>query len=358
MKKNAPHLPLKICLTDANHLWHDFMLIIYSILIAIATATAVSLILFNYFYPTDFGINSVYVNSNRTINGAAALSLDAAVVRDWRGQIMQVFDESKIIQPAGIYPDSSFVGKGVVLNSGGWSALYAPAWISDKARKLIGIDYLGSRFPVEKYILDKDNGIVYLKFKGDFRGTTVFADWRDIGQGKQVWTVNGEWIAGAVSEIIDSSKAVLPAARAMNRYSVLGYASQEGLAVDSRGGFVGFVGANGAIIPSWLIEHNIISILNTGGLDRKTVDWRGYFVNGIRDGANWKEVRGFYIFDSAEKAGATRIGKGDVLLKINGEAITRASLARLIALSSEKFTVTALRGGVEVQLTAVKMKGK
>lgn len=357
MKKNAPHLPPKTCLTDSHHRRHDIKLIVYSVLIALASGVASSLVLFNYFYPTVYDNNSVYVRSNRTTaSGDLMATLGAAVVRDWRYQIVQIYDEAKIIQP-GIYPASSFVGKGVVLNSGGWAVLYAPSWTADKMRHLMGIDSLGVRFPIEKFILDKENNLVYLKFKGEFRGTTIFADWKNITQDRQVWAVNGEWNTGIISETVDVGNTQLSALKIMSKYSISGYSAHEGVAINNRGDWLGFVDAAGNIIPSWLIEHNIISILNTGDIEKGTVDWRGFFVNGMREGANWKEVKGFYISDSKQIATDAKIGKGDILLKINDELVTKSSLARLIISASSEFNATVLRNGNEVMLS-VKKQGK
>lgn len=354
MKKTAPHLPPKTCLTGTSHRRHDIKLIVYSVLIALSAGVASSLVLFNYFYPNFYDSNSVYVRSNRTASdGNLAPTLNASVVRDWRYQIVQIYDESKIIQP-GIYPASSFVGKGVVLNSGGWVVMNAPSWTSDKARRLIGIDSLGVRFPIEKFIFDKENNLVYLKFNGEFRGTTIFADWKNINQDRQVWAVNGEWNTGIVSETVDEVNIQLPAMKIMSKYSIPGYSSHQGVVINNRGDFIGFVDVAGNIIPSWLIEHNIISILNTGDLEKGTVDWHGFFVNGTREGANWKEMKGFYISDSKQIATETKIGKGDILLKINDELVTKSSLARLIISASSEFNATVLRNGNEVKLMVKK----
>ncbi len=354
MKKLAPHLPPKICLTPSGHRSHDLKLIIYSALIALAAGGAASLSLFNYFYPAFYDNNSVYIRSGRGGSSSGIIpELSANVVRDWRYQIVQIYDESKIIKP-GIYPIASFAGKGVVLNSGGWVALYHPAWTKDLTRRFIGVDNLGARHGIEKFISDKENSIVYLKFDGEFRGTTVFADWKKIPEDKQVWIVNGEWNTGELTEIVDSGATVFPAMKIMSKYRVNDYLAHAGVVVNNRGDFVGFVDSSGRVIPSWLVQRHLTSILNTAELASGGVNWQGFFVAGLREGVNWKEIKGFYIAEGGQTEAEIGIVKGDILLEINDEPVSQASLARQIILAPTEFITTVWREGLEVKLLVKK----
>lgn len=347
MNLTAPHLPPPACSLEARHKWLTLKWVVFIVFLSFAAGSTAALLMVDYFYPLDMSGGAYYfINRTKNINSPA---LDAAIVREIRYRLVRIYDEARIIQGQ-FYPETALVAQAVVLNAGGWSVMYAPQIINDVKVKLVGVDYQGVRRVIEKKLVDNVHGLIYLKLEGiGFRAATFVnrnQSLSDLG----IWGVNSNWQPLSVRFERTIKSPFYPASEAFSRFE-LGLEHVGRILLTDRGDLVGFSDKDGLLLPAWIVEAQLSSVLESGTLQKSPVDWQGYMVEGMKAGGAWQEVTGFYIAESKSASQKNRVGKGDIVIKIQGEAVRKDRLAEQLWFAPKEFSVTVLRGGKEMDLT-------
>ena len=119
---------------------------------------------------------------------------------------------------------------------------------------------------------------------------------------------------------------------------------------------IGVAGDRGILLPAWLIERQVPFLLESGVLDTRRPAWQGYFIEGVREGAVWKELSGFYVTGPSSAGAVSNLKAGDVIVRVNNEPAEKDRLARLLLSAPDEFTLTVIRGGDEVKVAVRKTK--
>ena len=351
MTPPAPHLPPRTCSVSAREIWSRLRWLALVIVLAVFAGATASLFMIDYWYPVDALVGSTAI-INRADRGSP--SLDAAAVRDWRYRLVRVYDESRVVG-ANYYPAGALVGHAVVLSSSGWSVVWAPS-LSPETKSLAGVDVYGIRHPVEKMLAAPESGLWYLKFSGDeFRATTIFGSSEALTPGQALWALNGEWQAVTVGARLPRS-GVQRATEPPYYYELSGYELAGRVIISERGEMIGVAGDRGILLPAWLIERQVPFLLESGVLDTRRPAWQGYFIEGVREGAVWKELSGFYDTGPSSAGAVSNLKAGDVIVRVNNEPAEKDRLARLLLSAPDEFTLTVIRGGDEVKVAVRKTK--
>lgn len=342
----APHLPPPACSVETHTHWTRVKLFALTVLIALLTGLVGALIMVNAWYPTGLS-NSTILISNRTNNNP---TLDVSIVRDWRSRVIELFDETKIQQ--GIYyTEAARVTQAAVVSAGGWSV--APLVTLPSKVNLVGIDYQGHRLAVEKIIVDETHKLIFIKFIGaDFRANSVFAPRSILQPGRTLWGLEHDWQPFTIGQKVSAPASIVSAANDNTVFSLLELGATNRLLITDRGELVGFTAENQAIIPVWMVGH-LLSRLSLPDTEvALPFEWRGSFVESIKDGAENKDAGGFLVHEVLRRNLKVdhAVKKGDVIVKIQNQTVTRDNLAELILSAPDEFLVVVMRGEKNMNL--------
>lgn len=348
----APHLPKKATNEPKPYKWYIFRWAIAICVLAILTAVAVSLYMFNWLYPltvTDSG--SLFVVRNKSAQEVP--TQDPSLTRQLRAQLITLYDAGKANKDL-VYPKHAKLGTVVTLSSDGWAVMYHKGAFTVGTKALIGVDHQGIVHQVQKVVSDTKHDLVYIKFNdADFHSAS-FPHWDDVTKGDYVWSINGAWeyaqVAGFERTLVNTYKPwddtiSYIADRSLHGGSVV---------VDNSGQFVGFVISeeHTKILPAWYIEYHLPTMLEHGTLRSDKVGWSGYMVDGWVDQKTgvWRSDTAFYV--TKPQTPKTKIGPllGDLILRIHGKPIQEDTFTRMLYAAPEQFEIAVLRDGAEVQV--------
>src|SRR3990167_8043412 len=107
---------------------------------------------------------------------------------------------------------------------------------------------------------------------------------------------------------------------------------------------MGFADGSGSrAIPGWLVEYQTIHILRDGNVSLKGFPWQGRMVARIVE-TNLETVSlGFYVESSPTIQSSSTIGRGDVIVEINGKYITEQNLAISSLFAPDETVIRVLR---------------
>ncbi|OGH64412.1 MAG: hypothetical protein A2821_02740 [Candidatus Magasanikbacteria bacterium RIFCSPHIGHO2_01_FULL_41_23] len=343
MSAFAPHLPPPSCLVETHTRWIRTKLFIITVIVALLTGMVGALLIVDAWYPVGLS-NSTILISNRI---TPTPTLDTTIVRDWRSRVIELFDETKIQQEK-YYTDAARVTRVVVVNNGGWS-IGPLVNLSSKAH-LIGVDYQGHRLPVEKIITDEARNLLFVKFSGaDFRGNNVFASRSVLQSGRELWGLSNDWQRFTVGQKINNPSAELSASLDTAIFSINDSGATNRILITDQGELVGFTANSQAIIPAWMVEYILPRLLSSDAMLSLPFEWRGSFVESVKMETENKVASGFLVNEVVHRTGLGAkiehpIKKGDVILKIQNQTVTRDNLAELILSAPNEFGVTVMRG--------------
>ena len=80
------------------------------------------------------------------------------------------------------------------------------------------------------------------------------------------------------------------------------------------------------------------------------VNWKGWIVNGVEWEGKRKNLNGFYVSEASGLAANKTVKVGDVIIKINGDAVSEQTLAEKIFIAPDEFKITVWRKGTEIEL--------
>lgn len=350
----APHLPPKSCdikLHTRLLALPGFLLLVgIAVLAGFAAALATVAWVAPPFYTDQFlsAIDGGRAAENET--------LDPVVGNGIRQRTVGIFDTTKKVQGASVYPESSFVTYAALLSSDGWAVLSDAAYRPGKEKQWEGVDIQGVRHRVERAIADPVAGLVYIKLSGDGFRVFPFPDWRAVEPGASLWHVDitrpmTRSLASKRVSVRESARRTTDASYPIWRpeyiYRLERTATPGALVTTYAGELVGFVDKSGGLIPGWLVAGQLSSVLSSRPIRYDRAPWEGYMAHGVAREDIVQFVPGFFIQSGAQGG----LQRGDILIRVEGESIDPAHLSRYLLLAPAEFSVTVIRGGEEMNVT-------
>lgn len=347
-----PHLPPPSCRIDTHHRLRNLKWIVFIFAAAFLSGVAAALVTVAWIVPVIdqpvsyfFGIRNKESQDNNPV-------LDATVLRAMEQRTLDITNKEKIIN--GFLASDAVEFRAVIVSSDGWAVAYLPSGKLD-VKKMQAVDFQGVIYPIEKAIKDSVSGLVYLKVSGQGFRINAFTNW-DNAQGElQLWAIGKrpELVHAVLTNLSASENIDAWRPQLLRQFDSALPAGA--LLFGDNGDLAGIVGAENTLIPAWLIEKQVGAFMNSGTAVYEILPWKGFWVNGLSSGDKVTNLSGFYIADVGDKTYKNIIKKGDVLLKVNGQAITPEFLAKQIIFAPTELTVTLLRDGKEVEIHVKKI---
>lgn len=285
--------------------------------------------------------------------GSTFQSADPALVRQIEQKTVTIFDRRKKTNKL-FYTEKAKVGVAAMLSSDGWVAVYYPSYVAGEEKNWEAVDDQGLYHNLGKAVYDKIAELLYFKIEGNGFRISSFADWHNLSSGQGLWAVGKDgWRRVSLGELVSvESKTTLPIWRPTRYYSLSSATIDGALLFNDNGELTG-VTESGKVMPAWLISSQVGSLLDKNVVKYNLVNWKGWMINGVEWEGRRKNLNGFYISE-ASGVSAKSIKIGDVIIKINGDAVSEQTLAEKIFIASDEFRVTVWRNGEEIEVSVKK----
>ncbi len=345
----APHLPPKSCDLRARHAWQTLPMLLFVIVVAIIVSVAMAAVTVTWIVPFSESGTLSYssLRAGTTLNSEAP-SEDVrpfVIARVW-----QLYDTgSQTAQ--GFYPQSYQSVPVALISSDGWAVLASDQLGVDQRASYEVIDHHGRRHVVEDTYTDDVSGFTYIRIGGVSDAPFFrFANWNNLEAGNTLWHLGQQQLSRQVLSEISSLDTETPyAAWQQVRVHMM---PEPGVMVTLDGELVGVVSEQQHLIPSWYIDNQYRDIVSEGQTNYLATDWQGFFVQGpqtVQGGT--ATVEGFYIA-ARPQSGPLRVG--DIITKLNGEAVSSARLPNQLFYASTPINITVLRDGTEYEFSVEK----
>src|SRR3989338_11221916 len=349
MKGHPPHLPPESCRVDTHYRLRSLRWTVFLILISFLSGTAAALSVSAWITPAQ--VASIGYRQNAVGNGKDSLfqSTDPEFVRQTEQKIITVFDRRKKTNKL-FYTDKALVGKAAMLSSDGWAGIFYPAYIVGEEKNWEAVDDKNLYYSFEKTAYDKVANLLYVKIKGAGFRISSFADSRNLTSGQGLWAVGKDgWRRVSLGELaLVESKTATPIWRPTRYFSLSSETTDGALLFNDSGELIGAVDT-GQVVPAWLISGQIGSLLEKNKVKYNLVNWKGWMVNGVEREGKKKNLNGFYVSEASGSAANKAVKVGDVIIKINGDAVLEQTLTEKIFIAPDEFKVTVWRNGEEIE---------
>lgn len=345
---NPPHLPSQACRVDTHHKLQNLKWIGFIFVAAFLSGVAAALVTVAWIVPIIQEPTGYYVGNYRTGNDSGFL--DLAMARQIEQKTVQVVSQKLKI--------NNFVGKqaevtqAALLSSDGWAVAYYPTYFSGLEKDWQIVDSQGVTYGIEKIVYDDTAKLLYIKISGQGFRINSFVDWSGVGDEVSWWMPGSDWQSVAVSRIKNVGEKIVAVNHLTLFYKTNNPDIVRGaLLFSSNGDFSGIIDKDGLVIPSWLVENQISSLLEKKKTTYSTIAWRGFWINGVEQDGKVASLKGFYVSELGAKATVAGLHAGDVILKIDGQSVVDHTLAKQIFSAPKQFNVVVWRKGEEVDLT-------
>lgn len=347
---SAPHLPPKSCQLETRRRVMSLPWLISIVVLAMVAGGSSAMMAAAWVIPTFLTDTSVYIRNRGNQEDPSLQKMEALFARQIEQRLITVYDKRKAVGET-LYGDNAKTGMLALLSSDGWSVMHDPSYVAGTEQFWRVVDSQGGVIQIEKTVHDKVSQLVFVKLQGNGFQVFSFMDWRDVEVGLPVW-VGGvtPWKKTAFDfpELITKEAPVAPHI-SLYRYAVTDAPRHTDIALSEQGQFVGFVGPNGAIIPGFITMSHLPFILTQGALQQKALPLFGQYVTHQIMDEGIVPVSGFYVASLSSVAAKKILQPGDVIVKINGQAVTAETVAQLLLTSSDDVLIDVWRKGIVVK---------
>jgi len=268
--------------------------------------------------------------------------LPQAVRNNIERRVVTLFDKRKQLRSS-LYGAEAYVATGVLLTSDGWFALYDPNYTKGKELAWDVHDARGQSHQVDRVVYDALSDIVYAKIEGDGFSLAQFPQHEMSGE--FVWGVGNNSWSGTFLEHSDAGLA--GEQRVIwhpERYLKLSGDLDPGTILFSEQElFAGIVDRDGNVIPAYLFELQVPSVLAEGSVAYSGLDVSGRYVTKILSEETWQDRSGFLITAASTKPTSSTVGVGDIITAVEGERVRAGQLSEMVLRGPSSVHVSVLR---------------
>lgn len=351
----SPHLPPDACNVVTHYrlqsLWKTLFVVFIGFLSGIcATFVAVAWIVPQYGTPTTIP------SFNQSNRGTSSDTPDTFLSQQTEQRILTLFDSRKKVAKK-FYPESAFLGEAALLSSDGWAVVYDPDNQLPDTSLWDGVDHQGISHTVLRTVRDTTHNLIYVQFSGEGFRIMSFVSFDDETVGDALWSLSrSTWARTYAEEPVRLKEASsIVAWQEVSAVRVLPLPPKKSILLSNSGALYGFASSNGIVVPAWLMDYELGSILTRGTITFNAVSWKGFFVTKKTDGTVTKAADGFYIESAAR---GESVKAGDLVTRVNGKSVTPERLSHDLLTAPDQFTATVLRGETEIEVTIRKSEVK
>lgn len=348
---SAPHLPKQDTAPQDKKSLKTIPVSFGVVVIATLASLVTSLLVMIWLYPEISPTTPIYGGFRGVEN--QDISPEQSVERLVRERTVSLYDMSRKINEI-YYTDDGYLSEAVLLSSDGWAVLYDPDARVTRASGWEAVDGQGIVHQLESVVIDPVSGLTYIKLVGAGYRVTSFYEWNDTLPKELLWAINqNSWHIARVSNLenIFQSNTNHTLQQRTVRYTLSAQEKEGSLLLSEDGDFVGFVHADGTLLPAWLIPGQLSYLLAEGETQYATFPYTGKVITAMVDPEDgYQQISGFYIATSPTEATTTTLGVGDVIVRIQNQEFTAESLPRLIMNAPDQMTITVLRDDKEIDM--------
>ena len=352
MSKISPHLPAKTCHVDTYKRLVSMRWIFFVIIMSIFASVAASLSTIAWLVPMTGQSDFYLTNNENRVSGQG--QPDSLLIRQTNQRTVNIYDTRQQLQ-SGFYKQKAKLFQSMLLSSEGWSVAFYPEYKWGEEKYWQVVDYQGIYYSVEKVVLDPTSRLLYLKIDGQGFRITSFVDGNSMNIGQSMWSSTlAEWKQVVLKKWSGNEPASWQIWQPQYFYELEPQLDNGSMVLDVQGRLVGISDEGNNLIPAWLVEQQIKTLLDKQTISYSGLPWQGYLVSGVEWEDKWLDVRGFYVSSAVAVLGVDSIVAGDLITKISGESIKPKQLAQQVYSSAEEFVVTVWREGEEIDILVKK----
>lgn len=347
---SAPHLPPKSCSIETHRRVQALPWFFAVMLLSLVSGASAAVMAVAWVVPTFLGDTSIYIRNRGAQEFSSAAEIDAMLEKQLNQRTATIVDTRKAVAPS-LYTEAAKVGSAALLSSDGWSVMYFPQYQPGNEQYWQVVDTQGAVIEIEKTIFEKETKLLYVKLSGTGFQVFSFMEWTVLTPGMEAWiNANGRWQKNILdlSSVSAADSAVAPHIVAAT-YAVSSRIGKTGLVVSEQGQLVGFATADDVIVPGYVIMAHMPQVLTNGELHTKSLGFEGQYIAQQITGTQAVAMPGFYISAITSPALKKQIHIGDVIIRVNGNLVTSATLPQLILAAPDTLTIDVLRKGTVLQ---------
>ncbi len=352
MVVSPPHLPPPSCRIDTHHRLQNLKWIVFIFAAAFLSGVSAALVTVAWIVPVTEQPVSYFFGIHGKNESNPAVELDSSVMRAIEQRTLNIVSKDKIIN--GFVASDAVALRAAIISSDGWAVAYFPTGKFD-IKKWQAVDTQGSIYLIDKAEKDAVSGLLYLKVDGQGFRINAFVNWDNIPDNLDVWAMGRrfELVHANLTDASGDTEINAWSPRFLHKLdSVLPAGA---LLFGDNGDLIGIAKEDNTVIPPWLVEKQVGAFMGNGKAMYEILPWEGFLVNGVSADGRVVGLSGFYITDVGDKSFKSLVKSGDVLLRINGQAITPELLAKQIIFAPTELTVTLLRDGKEIDVSIKKI---
>lgn len=341
---HSPHLPPPSSSVRFYHKTRSVGSTLIIVVIASLAGMASALATEAWLLPTMIPEGGVYAFERNRQNGDTA-TLDPALVNRVEQRVVTIYDRREKIAGAH-YPTQSVVGRAVFLSLDGWAVMHVDEFVSGTETLWDAMDYKGSVFSIDEAVVDPVAQLLYIKVKGEGFRVSSIAPWPQL-PGTHVWAAHADtWYE---AEVARSTMSPVTENQEFWRYRPVPHmvrAETPGTPLlSTTGELLGFAGQNGAVIPSFFITLQLNSLLENGKVAYEVLGWTGSILPMIQHPVTGQKISGLYITRPNTPGTASTVGRGDIVISMNGVAVDPTRVGDQILALPHEFIASVIRNG-------------
>lgn len=342
---HAPHLPSRIDKPSFRIRLHQLEFLLFLICLSMLAGGVAALGTVAWLAPPIVSNSDVRIVGG--VRGTSALSVDVNLMAQTNQRLVTLIDPTKTNQTS-YTPLHAIAGRAVLLSSDGWAVTGDISPIDTIDKRWLGRDAQGVVHAIDRVIEDPIHRLVYVKFSGDGFRIIPFSSWDAITGDAVFWSVPFEYSGASIRwrEVIlasvekNSTDIVFPIWRPEFLHVIQPGVSGGSILLTDRGELAGLTMENNRLVPGWVVEAGLASILSEGILHYRGLPIDGYVTT--------QPEHGFYVTRIRRNA-VSGIRRGDVILRMSGQPIETTTLSRFM--NNDSLEITILRDGKEEVLT-------
>ncbi len=356
-KSLSPHLPPDSCNIMTHYRMQSLWKVLFIVFIGCLSGITAAFVAVAWILPQTGSVPTLgtFGGNNRS---DANEKPSVLLVQQTKQRLMTIYDKRKKIDGV-YYPEHAVLSDAILLSSDGWAVVYDPDKTLPDTSVWEGVDHQGVTHQVVRFVRDPMGQLLYVQFSGEGFRIVSFAPTDAYDTDATLWSMSGDDWQRVYGDTLVRQKLADSYTLYAPQYAlrVLPLQAKKSILLSDQGELFGLVDANGTVLPSWWIDYELNSLLKHGVIRYEAVPWKGSFITRTNDVEVTKEILGFYVESGAGRA-VTSVRNSDLVIAFNGKPIDRVHTARDIFSLPDEFSVTVLRDGVELTVTAKKTEVK
>ena len=355
MKIHPPHLPPESCSLDFRRRIIRALFVSGLVVIALLVGALGALMASVWLVPDTYQ-NLLLSQGTITSSGRVLDTPDPVFVREREMRTLKMYDHTSALSE-GIYRPNGYIGKAIILTDTGWFAMQLEKNPGQTARLWHVYDSTGLLHEITETQYDTETGVLYGSIDASGFRVIAFADGDMLGDQSPVWLhmPNGSWKSTTLTQPKHIGTAtIFSLYDEQYRFDFEDTPAIGSLVWDIRGRLVGFVDADGLLVPWFFVEEQYASLFEGQRIQvRSPIPITGQFITRASTKANGTSEHGLLVSRvgrSIVSVGEQSLLPGDIIVGVNSTPLVPWRLQYDILRAGDTVRFTVQRNGEELDV--------